>query len=67
MLSPALVDKCVTFVAASDDGCCLCWSKCPLDVISDSGRYSKMSFSVSPGHGAKDSSSIAWIKVSLVR
>ena len=53
VFSPALVDNCVIFAAATDAGCFLCWYRCPLDVIHDSGRYFEMSFSVIPGHVAK--------------
>ena len=66
MLSPALVDKCVTFAAAAAAGCCICWYRCPFDVISDSRRYFEIIFSVSPGHVEKDPSLIAWSRVILV-
>ena len=66
MFSPALVDKCVTFSAASAAGCLFYWYRCPLSVISDSGRYSEISLSVSPGHVAKDPYFIAWSRVLLV-
>ena len=59
MFSPDLVDKGVTFAAAAAAGCCFCWSRCPFDVISDSSRYSEMSFSVSHGNVEKDLSLIA--------
>ena len=63
MFSLALVSNGVTFLADSDTGCCLCWSRCPLSVVSDSGRYFEKSFSVSPGHVAKDPYFIACIRV----
>ena len=66
MFSPALVDKGVTFSDATAGGCCLCWYRCPFAVISDSGRYFEISFSVSPVHVEKDPSLIAWIRVRLV-
>ena len=66
MLSSALVDRCVTFSAASDNGRCFCWSRCPFAVISDYGRYFETSLSVSPGHVEKDLSLIAWSRVRLV-
>ena len=66
MLSPALVHKCVTFVTAAAAGRCLCWSRFPFAVISDSGRYFEISLSVSPGHVDKDPSLIAWSRVHLV-
>ena len=59
MFSPDLVDKGVTFVAAAADSHCFFWSRCPFDVISDSGRYFEISFSVSPGHVEKDPSLIS--------
>ena len=66
MLYPALVDKCVTFAAVADAGRCFCWSRFPFAVISDSGRYFEMSFSVNPDHVEKDPSLIAWSRVRLV-
>ena len=66
MLSPDLVDKGVTFAAAAAAGCCLYWSRFPFAVISDSGRYFEISFSVSPGHFEKDPTLIAWIRVRLI-
>ena len=66
MLSPALVDKGVTFAAADAAGCSFCWSRCPFAAISDSGRYFEISFSVSHGHVEKDPSLIAWSRVRLV-
>ena len=66
MFSPDLVDKGVTFAAAAAVGHCFCWSRCPFAVISDSGRYFKIRFSVSPGHVENDPSLIAWSRVCLV-
>ena len=66
MFYPDFVDKGVTFAADADAGRCFCWSRCPFDVIYDSGRYFEISFSVSPGHVEKDPSWIAWIRVRLV-
>ena len=66
MFFPALVDKGVTFAATVAAGRCFCWSRCPFAVISDSGRYFEISFSVSPGHFEKDLSLIAWSRVRLV-
>ena len=66
MFSPDLVDKGFTFAADAADGRCFWWSRCPLAVISYSGRYFEMSFSVSPGLVAKDSYLIIWIIVRLV-
>ena len=66
MFSSALVDKCVAFASAAAAGHCFFWSRCPLVVISDSGKYFEMSFSVSPGHVAKDPYLIAWNRVCLV-
>ena len=66
MFSPDLVDKGVTFSAAAAAGRCFYWSRCPFSVISDSGRYLEISFSMSPGHVDKDTSLIAWSRVSLV-
>ena len=66
VLSPVLVDKCVTFASAASAGCCLCWSRCPFDLISDSGRYFEISFSVSPFHVEKDPYLIACSRVRLV-
>ena len=47
-------------------GCFLCWSSCPLDMISDYGRYFEISLSVGPGRVAKDSSLLAWSMVRLI-
>ena len=66
MFSPELVDTGVTFSAAADADRCLCWSRCPFAVISDSGRYFEIRLSVSPGHIEKDPSLIAWSRVRLV-
>ena len=66
MFSPILVYKGVTFSAADAVGHCFYWSRCPFAVISDSGRYSEISFSVSPGNVDKDSSLISWSRVRLV-
>ena len=66
MFSTGLVDKGVTFAAAAAAGSCFCWSGCPFAVISDSGRYFEISFSVSPSHVEKDPSFIAWSRVRLV-
>ena len=66
MFSPDLVDKGVTFAAAAAAGRCFFWSMCHFSVISDSGRYFEISFSVSPGHVEKDPSLIAWSRVRLV-
>ena len=38
VFSHDLVDTCVTFADAADAGRCFLWSRCPFDVISDSGR-----------------------------
>ena len=59
MFSPTLVDKGVTFAAASAGGSCFCCSRCSFDVISDSERYIEISFSVSPVHVEKDPSLIS--------
>ena len=59
------MDKCVTCVGAAAAGRSFYWSRCPLDVISDSGRYFEISFYVSPGHVVKDKSLIVWIRVGL--
>ena len=66
MFSSALVDKCVAFASAAAAGHCFFWSRCPLVVISDCGKYFEMSFSVSPGHVEKDQSLISWSSVRLV-
>ena len=67
MFYPSLVDKCVTFAAAAAAaGCCFCYFRCPFAVISDSGRYFEIRFSVSPYHVEKDLSLIAWSRVRLV-
>ena len=63
MFSPVFLGKGATFSAAAAAGCLSCWSRCPLAVISDSGRYFEMSLSVSPGHVAKDTSLISWRRV----
>ena len=64
MFSPVLVDKGVTFDAAAAAGLCLCWYMDPFAVISDSGRYFEIIFSVSTGHVDKDPYLISWIRVS---
>ena len=61
-----LVDKGVTFAAADAADSCFCWSRCPFAVISDSGRYFEISFSVSLDHVEKDPYLIAWSRVRLV-
>ena len=70
MFSPDLVVKGVTFAAATAAdaaaGRCFCCFRRPFAVISDSGRYFEISFSVIPGHIEKDTSSIAWSRVRLV-
>ena len=66
MFSPGLVDKGVTFAAAAESGCCFCWSRCPFDVIYNSGIYFEIIFSVIPGHVEKDQSFIVWSRVNLV-
>ena len=66
MFSPDLVDKGITFAAAATAGHSFFWSRCPFAVISDSGRYFEISFSVSPGHVEKYPSLIAWSRVRLV-
>ena len=66
MFSPDLVDKGVTFSAAAAAGRCFCWSRCPFAVISNSGRYFEISFSVSPGHVEKYPSLVDWSRVRLV-
>ena len=66
MLSPALVDKVVTFAVAAAASRCFCWSRYPFSVISDSGRYFEIIFYVSPGHVEKDPYLIVWIRVCLV-
>ena len=63
---PELVDKGVTFSASVTAGRWLCWSRCHLDVISDSRGYFEIILSVSPGHVAKYPSLIYWIRVRLV-
>ena len=67
VLSCALVNKGVTFSADDAAGSCLCCYRCPFAVISDSGIYFEISFSLSPGHVEKDPSLIAWRRVRLVR
>ena len=67
VFSPVFVVIGITFAAAYYTDRCLCWYRCPLYVISDSGRYFEISFAVSPGHVAKDPSFISWIMVSFVR
>ena len=66
MFFPDLVDKGVTFAAAAAAGLFLCHSRCHFAVISDSGRYFEISFSVSPGHVEKYPSLISWIRVRLI-
>ena len=66
MFSPDLVDKGVTFYAAAAVGSCFCWYKCPFAVISDSGRYFEISFSMSPGNFQKEPSLVACSRVRLV-
>ena len=66
MFYPSLVDKGVTFAAAAAAGRCFCWSRRYFAVISDSGRYFEISFSVSHGHVEKDPYLIAWSRVRLV-
>ena len=66
MFSPDLLDKGVSFAAAAAAGRCFLCSRRPFAVISDSGKYFEISFSVSPGHVEKDPSSIAWSRVRLV-
>ena len=66
MFSPDLVDKGVTFSPATAAGLCFCWSRCSFAVISDSGRYFEISFSVRPGHVEKYPPLIAWSRVRLV-
>ena len=66
VVSPILVDKGVTFAAAAASGRCFCWSRCLFAVISVSGRYFEIRFSVIPGHVEKDPSLIACISVRLV-
>ena len=63
MFSPALVDKGATFAADAAAGRCFCWSRFPVAVISDSGRYFEIIFYVSPGHVEKDPSLIVWSRV----
>ena len=63
---PDLVDKGVTFAAAATAGRCLCWSRYPFAVISDSGRYFEISFSASSGHVENNPSLIYWRRVRLV-
>ena len=63
MFSHAVVDKGVTSAASYTAGRFLCWSRCPLAVIADYGRYLEMVFSVIPGHFAKDPSLISCIRV----
>ena len=66
MFSPALVDKYVTFTATDSTGRCFWWYRFPFFVISDSGRYFEISFSVSPGDIEKDPSLVSWSRVRLV-
>ena len=66
MFYPDLVDKGVIFVSDAAAGHCFCWSRCSFSVISDSGRYFEISFSMSPGHVDKDLFLIAWSRVRLV-
>ena len=65
MFSPALVDKGVMFAAVAAAVSYFSWYRCPFDVISDSGRYFEIRFSMSPGHVEKDPSLIAWSRVRL--
>ena len=60
------MDKGVTFAAAAAVGRGFCWSRCPFDVIYDSGRYFEISLSVSSVHVEKDPSFIALRRVRLV-
>ena len=66
MFSPALVDKGVTFAAAASAGRFFCWYRCLFAVISYSGGYFEISFSVGPVHVEKDPFLIAWSRVRLV-
>ena len=66
MLSPDLVDKCVTFADSATTGRCSFCSMCPFAAISDSGRYFEISVSASPVHIEKDPYLIAWSRVRLV-
>ena len=66
MFSLDLVDIGVTFASYDATGFCLCWSRCPLVVISDSGRYFEIIFALIPGHVAKDPLLIAGIRVHFV-
>ena len=66
MFSSDLVAKGVTFSIADSAFHCFFWSRFPLDVISDYGRYFEMSLSVSPGRVTKDPSLIACSRGSLV-
>ena len=59
VFSPALVDKVVIFSAAAATGNCFFWSRCLFSVISGSGRYSEISFSLSTGYVEKYLSFIA--------
>ena len=54
MFSTALVDIGVIFVAAVVVGPFVCWSRFPLAVIYDSGRYYEVIFATRPFHVAKD-------------
>ena len=68
MFSPALVDKGVTFAAATAAaaGRYFYCSRFHLSVISDYRIYFEIILSVSPGHVEKDPSLIAWSRVRLV-
>ena len=67
MFCPALMDKGVLFAAsAAAGGSCLFWSRCPFYMISDSGRYFEIGFSVGPIHVEKDTLLISWIRIRLV-
>ena len=66
MFSSDLVAKGVTFSIAVSAFYCFLWSRFPLAVISDSGRYFEMSLSVSPGRVANDPSLIVWSRGRLV-
>ena len=66
IFSPALVSIGFTILAAATTSYCVCWSKWPLEMISDYGRYFVIIFSVRPVHVEKDPSLIACIRVSFV-
>ena len=63
MFYPDFVDRGVTFPAAVVSGRFFFWSRCPFSLISDSGIYCDISFSVIPGHVEKYPSLIAWSRV----